>query len=91
MKMANTTITMKSELRPCIVNGQKALFHRWEQYSEIVPPSPLRGGHGGGVIARVLGIIEREDGTVHQAYPSEIRFTDGKCKEEYHDNPGARD
>lgn len=92
MKTANTSLlTIGKELRPCIVNGRKALFHRWEQHSEIIPPSPMIGGHTGGVIARVLGIIEREDGTVHQAYPSEIRFTDEKVKEEYHDNTRARD
>ena len=91
MKMANTTITMKSELRPCIVNGQKALFHCWEQYSQIVPPSPMRGGHGGGVTAQVVGIIEIEDGKVLRAFPSEIQFTDGKFKEEYHDNTRTRD
>lgn len=85
--MANTTIEIKAELRPCIVDGHKAFFHRWEQYSEIVPPSPMRGGHGGGVIARVLGIIELEDGKVLTAYPEEIRFTDRKGKEENHDNP----
>lgn len=51
-------IEIKQSLRPCIVNGQKALFHCWENNSYT------------------FGIIEREDGTVHECYPDEIRFVD---------------
>ena len=68
----------KTELRPCIVTGQKALFHRWADYSHIIPPSPQNGGHSGGEFRGTLGIIEREDGTIHKAYPDEIRFIDGE-------------
>ena len=76
----NTTITVKTELRVCIVNGQKALFHRWDQRSEIVEPSLMRGGHQC-VVVQVVGIIELEDGTIHEAYPWKIRFLDGKVGE----------
>lgn len=69
-------IILKKELRPCIVNGQKALFHGWEQKADVIPPSLMRSGHSGGEIRLALGIIEREDGTIHKAYPEEIRFID---------------
>lgn len=36
-------------LRPCKCNGENYLFHCWEHSSEIVEPSPLMGGHCGGV------------------------------------------
>ena len=63
-------------LRPCEVNGRKALLHKWAGYSEIVPPSLMIGGHGGGVVACTVGIVEYEDGTVGTADPERIRFTD---------------
>lgn len=81
MASLDSRITIHRELRPCIVNGQKALFHQWEDVSEIVPPSPMRGGHQGGTLREVFGIIEREDGTVCECYPYEIRFVDGKIEE----------
>lgn len=77
MAKAVTTITVETaEYRPCIVNEEEALFHRWEQRSELLTPSPLRGGHSGGVVSGVLGIAERKDGTVFKAYPENIRFLD---------------
>ena len=44
MASLNSKIIIHQELRPCIVNGQKTLFHRWENKSEIVTPSPMKGG-----------------------------------------------
>ena len=44
------------ELRPCKVNGKKALFHTWSNKSKIVDPSPLMGGHNGGVLKWTVGI-----------------------------------
>lgn len=64
----------------------RALFHCWEQRSEVIPPSPMIGGHSGGTVTQVLGIIEREDGTIHKAYPEEIRFIDGDAKRYFLEN-----
>jgi hypothetical protein len=64
------------DLRPCIVNGKKALFHTFEQFSKIVPPSLMVGGDNGGVMAEVFAIVEYEDGKVGRAYISELIFTD---------------
>ena len=89
----NGKITIEQELRPCIVDGQKALFHRWMDISKVIPPSPLKGGHSGGTIREVFGIIERDDGSVSECYPYEIRFIDGKIEEsafmEEEDQKGA--
>jgi len=79
-----------NELRPCIVNGnKKALFHMWEQYSDIIAPSPMVGGHGGGVLNYVMGIIETEDGQVIKVHPHTIRFIDNKIREYVFDNEAA--
>lgn len=63
------------QYRPCLINGRKALFHKWEHKSIVIPPSPLRGGHSGGVEAYDLAIVEYEDGTVGEVIPSSIQFT----------------
>lgn len=81
MAELNGKITMKQELRPCVVNGQKALFHRWMDISKVIPPSPMKGGHPGGTISEVFGIVEKEDGSVCECYPYKIRFVDEKIEE----------
>lgn len=78
-------------LRPCYVKAykyenkrpwfvqdgeRKALFHGWGTFGQIVDPSPLKGGHPGGVISSTFGIVEFEDGTVDQVPVSHIRFVD---------------
>ena len=82
---AISDIEVKRELRPClIINGdteKKALFHIWEQNSQIIPPSPMVGGHGGGVICTVMGIVELEDGSVIRVSPYQIQFIDNKIQE----------
>ena len=63
-------------MRLCIVNERKALFHCWEQKAEIVPPSPMRDGHSGGIIRYAVAIIEYEDGSVAEIPASEVTFLD---------------
>lgn len=73
----NGTITISnSQYRPCIADGKKALFHNWEQWNAIVPPSPMVGGHGGGVIQGEYAIVEYEDGTIGKVLPNDIHFVD---------------
>ena len=62
--------------RPCIVKGRKALFHGWSNKAEVIPPSPMVGGHPGGQLSQTVALVEYEDGSVHEAYPSEVRFLD---------------
>lgn len=85
----NGTITVRnSQYRPCIADGKKALFHNWEQWAEIVPPSPMIGGHAGGVIQGEFGIVEFEDGQIGKVLPNQIRFTDN-IFEEHHFEEGT--
>ena len=70
-----------AEYRPCYVDGKKALFHRWTERSEIIPPSPMIGGHGGGCIKFTSAIIEYDDGSIAEVEPSKIRFADRKINE----------
>lgn len=60
--------------RTCEVNGEEAIFHCWEQWSEIIKPSLLKGGHCGGQLSQVFGIVEFKDGTVRRIQPHEIKF-----------------
>lgn len=70
-------IEIVTERRPCYVDGRKAMFHTWEHRSEIIIPSPMVGGHQGGVAACVFAIVEFEDGTVASVLPQTIHFADG--------------
>lgn len=76
-----SNIEIKPELRPCLVNGKKALFHRWEEYSTVIEPSIMVGGHNGGEIKLVYGIIEDEKGQVGRVHPTAIQFTDNKIQD----------
>lgn len=60
--------------RSCEVKGEKAIFHCWEHWSQVIEPSALRGGHSGGQISQVFGIVEFEDGTVKRVQPFDVKF-----------------
>ena len=64
----------ESKMRLCEVDGKIGWFHGFTQLSHIVPPSNLRGGHGGGVVAGAYAIIERQDGTVSLIEAQKIKF-----------------
>ena len=70
-------IRVEVERRPCYVGEKRAFFNCWSQESHIVEPSIAIGGHQGGVVAGVLGIVEFVDGTVARVRPEEIQFADG--------------
>lgn len=72
---------LRHELRPCLVNDKRCLFHCWEQYSKIIPPSLYTGGHSGGVNAAVYALVEDDLGLIHRVSPLDIRFTDNKHSE----------
>lgn len=72
-----------NKLRECIVNGKQSLFHCWENKSNIIAPSMIQCGHGGGCVSGTFGIVEyKEDGTVHECYPDDITFCIEKKEEE---------
>ena len=58
----------------------KALFHCWDYHSELYDASPLIGGHSAGQVSGTFGIVEYEDGTVHEVLPTQIRFVDREIK-----------
>ena len=73
---------LEPKLRPCVIDGTKcALFHGWSQDSSVIPPSPMIGGHPGGTVSGVLGIVELKDGSVCKVNPTSIVFTDDKFEE----------
>jgi ribosomal protein S27E len=61
-------ITVGFALRPCYVQGRKALFHAWTQRND-------------GLKDNYVAIIEWEDGVVTYCYPHEVRFIDNKINE----------
>ena len=65
-----------SKLRPCKVGEELYLFHGFTQISQIVPPSLMRGRHGGGVVPGAYAILERRDGTVGLAEAQRVHFLD---------------
>lgn len=58
-----------------------ALFQCWSERFWTVGESPMVGGCAAGQMSQTVAIVEYEDGTIHEHYPSEIRFIDGKIKE----------
>lgn len=74
-------------LRPCLIdpegNQTKAWFHRWTERSEIIPPSPMIGGHSGGVLKYALALVEFEDGHVREVAPERVKFTDTEIRDCY--------
>lgn len=66
------------KLRPCTVDGVKALFHRWEDYAAVLEPSPMVGGHPGGQMRETFAIVEMEDGQIKEVKPSKVKFSDTK-------------
>lgn len=64
------------KLRPCMVDGEKALFHRWEDYATVIEPSPMVGGHPGGQIRETFAIVEMESGQVMEVKPTKVKFED---------------
>lgn len=75
-KVPATRIISSADYRPCVIDGKNALFHRWEEVSEIVYPSLMKGGHAGGEMKGTLAIVEMEDGCVRRVVPNAVRFTD---------------
>lgn len=65
-------IKIVTELRPCIINGKKALFHLWIKKKDIVMQSEY-----------IDGLVEFIDGTVEEIRADKIRFCDSKVNEYY--------
>lgn len=73
--MAAMNMEIRYERRVCKVDGENGLFHCWEHYSRPIEPSPMIGGHPGGVFSKVYGIVEFENG-VRRVDIEHIQFCD---------------
>ena len=80
MKLPDIQVSF-SDCRPCYVNGQRAIFHRWADNARPVVPY---GKFADETDERwqcwtVKGVVEFEDGTVARVWPYEIRFLDSRA------------
>lgn len=73
--MAGLNYEIGWKTRLCEVEGELGYFHLWEQWYDVIGASALRGGHPGGQIGQVYGIVEFEDG-VRRIDPVKIKFCD---------------
>lgn len=73
---------LKTENRKCLFKKEVYTFHGFYQESNVIPPSPLVGGHGGGVIAYPVAIIEDTKGNVTEVEAISIKFVEVKDCEE---------
>ena len=67
------------ELRPCIVGGRRAIFHRWVNSAHPVPPRGMEINESTRYFQfrRTEALVEYEDGTVDRVYHTEVKFVDG--------------
>lgn len=77
-KKGDTLNVYEKEIEPG--HEIKALFHCWNHRSEPCDASPMLGGHSAGQVSGTFGIVEYEDGTVHEVLPTQIRFVDREIK-----------
>lgn len=79
--MTKTDFEIKSERRLCKVapNDEYGYFHCWEHYMEPLPPALTMGGHKGGQLSYVRGVVETESG-VRLVHPAAIQFVDEENK-----------
>ena len=61
-----------NELRPCMVQGVRALFHGW---AEIEIPN-MEDGKQVGRSRTVNAVVELEDGSIRTVSPSKVCFAD---------------
>ena len=79
-------IEISNALRPCIVTFGKqeaprerynALLHFWAVKQH--PKDAMLVGETAGQVSFPIGIVEYEDGSVHEIRPQHIRFIDNAC------------
>lgn len=58
--------------RPCLIDGNKAYFHRWVENSTIFNDSENKTH----VVHRAFALIEYIDGSAEMVNPERLRFTD---------------
>lgn len=80
MARVHDTITIRSELRPCYVNGEPCLFHKW--ITDYQPRSTHMIDEDGednwevAIYEVTMGLVEHENGTVSMESVQLIKFAD---------------
>lgn len=69
---------MEDNFRPCRYEDKNYIFHCFEQWSNVIGESLMRGGHSAGQISMIHALIEDEKGNIHRVNPTMITFTDDK-------------
>lgn len=69
MASLDSKIYIETELRPCIVDGRKALFHKWDKERNLLNQEDI------------VALVEYEDGQVDTVTRNRIKFVDNKIKE----------
>lgn len=67
-------IQVKFIRRPCLVDGVKAFWHQWQTKTT---DAIYMDGRLVKTIEETVGLVEYEDGTMHEAGVDSIRFVDG--------------
>lgn len=66
-------MALTDDLRPCVVNGSRALFHGW---AELEKPN-IEDGKQVGRWKNTVAMIEYQNGAVEPVNPCKVRFLDG--------------
>lgn len=75
MTYRDPRVTVEWATRLCEVDGKYGYFHTWEQRSDVIDASPFKGGHPGGQVSQVYGLVEFPDG-IERIDPTHIKFCD---------------
>ena len=64
-------------MRLCRARGIESIFHKWSEVAEVIPPSPMVGGHRGGEIRYATAIVEFiHNGQVTEVMANDVVFSD---------------
>jgi len=63
-------------MRLCTVKGKKAIFHRFTEFANVIPPGNTVGSHSGGQVSSPVAIVEYENGAVGEERPCHVIFSD---------------
>lgn len=66
------------DYRTCTHEDKKYIFHCFEQWSNVIGESLMRGGHSAGQISKLFAIIEDGKGNIYRVEPTMVKFTDNK-------------
>lgn len=67
---------IKLGLRPCLADGKKGYFHKWDEICSPVAASLSLGGAPAGQYKRTFALVELEDGTIKRYEVNDIQFLD---------------